>query len=324
MFNAASGRGEVRRASEQVAARLHARGQAHVLHVVEQPAALPELAVRAVHEAREAGGLVVAAGGDGTLNTVAQAVWNADLPFAVLPQGTFNYFGRAHGMAQDLEGAVDALLNAREEPVSVGMVGERIFLVNASVGLYPRLLEDRERAKRRFGRSRLVALLAAADTLLRGRHTLTLQVELNGQTHVLRARTLFVGNNPLQLAELGLPEAEAVAQGQLAAIALEPLSRWAMAALALRGALRGLAGAEGVSHIAFEDMTVRPRRTLPGLRAPRRMKVAMDGEVGVLPTPLRFRVAPRPLRLWLPPRFAELPRATFAWPQGAGEGGGGA
>src|SRR5690606_25196379 len=108
----------------------------------------------AVPRAREQGGIVVAVGGDGTLNAVCQAVVGQGVPFGVLPQGTFNYFGRAHGISQDTGQAMHDLLNARLEHISLGQINGRYFLVNASLGLYPQLLEDREEYKQRYGRSR--------------------------------------------------------------------------------------------------------------------------------------------------------------------------
>ena len=142
------------------------------------------------------------------MNAVAQAVLGSGCAFGVLPQGTFNYFGRTHGIPQDTALAMQLLLHAPVQPVQVGLVNDRVFLVNASVGLYPRLLEEREGWKRRFGRSRLVAFGAGATTLLRGYRSLRLQIEVQGQTRRLRTPTLFVGNNPLQLEQLGFPQAQ--------------------------------------------------------------------------------------------------------------------
>jgi predicted polyphosphate/ATP-dependent NAD kinase len=56
------------------------------------------------------GAILVAAGGDGTLNTVAHAAVEHGCVFGVLPQGTFNYFGRTHGIPEDLADAERALL----------------------------------------------------------------------------------------------------------------------------------------------------------------------------------------------------------------------
>lgn len=293
VFNVASGSEDALAASQRVGERLRAHGRAHEIFLVERSAELGAVIGRALHAARAAGGALVAAGGDGTLNAVAQAAWNAGLVMGVLPQGTFNYFGRAQGIPGDLDAAIDALLGAHVEPVALGMVGERVFLVNASVGLYPRLLEEREVAKKRFGRHRWVAMLAGLATVLRGRSVMTLELHAGGQTRVIRTRTLFVGNNELQLRQLGLPDALEVERGRLAAITLEPLPVLRTLWLVVRGAMGRLDGAAGVDSFAFDRLVVQPRRG-------QSMKVAMDGEVLRLPAPLEFRTAPRPLQLLAP------------------------
>ena len=117
---------------------------------------------------------VIAVGGDGSLNTVAQAAHAAGCAMGVIPYGTFNYFARTHGIATEPVAAARQVLQARPVPVQVGAINERIFLVNASLGIYPELLQDREAYKARFGRSRWVAFVAAGATLLRAQRRLRL------------------------------------------------------------------------------------------------------------------------------------------------------
>jgi diacylglycerol kinase family enzyme len=297
VFNLGSGAGDAdgeRLAIEQACAT--AGRELHLLRV-DRPKRLAAIARDAVQRAQAAQGVVVAAGGDGTLNAVAQAALGSGCAFGVLPQGTFNYFGRAHGIPQDTAQAMQLLLHAPVQPVQVGRVNDRVFLVNASVGLYPRLLEEREGWKRRFGRSRWVAFGAGVATLLRGYRSLRLQVEVQGQTRRLRTPTLFVGNNALQLEQLGFAQAQDVAQGALAAIALRPVSRATMLWLMLRGAFGQLGQADQVLSIACT-------RLKAGLGWPmtaRSIKVATDGEILRLPLPLEFSVAAEPLWLIRPP-----------------------
>ena len=262
---------------------------------INDAAQISQIAQRAVALAQARKGVVVAAGGDGTISAVAGAVLGSGCPFGVLPEGTFNYFGRAHAIPQDTAAAARALLGASISLVQVGQVNGRIFLVNASVGLYPQLLEDREAWKRKWGRSRFVAFVSGIATLLRWRKQLPLQIETAGQTRSLRTPTLFVGNNQLQLARVGIDEeqVDAVEAGELAAIAVRPIGTLAMLGLLLRGVLGRLGDADNIHSFSFRRLRVTPKSR-------KRIKVATDGETVWMQPPLVFQVADQPLLLLVP------------------------
>src|SRR5690606_5332459 len=115
--------------------------------------------------------------------------------------------------------------------------------------------------------------------------------------------TLFIGNNRLQLEQGGMQEAEAVKQGQLAAMAVNHVGTWAMLWLAARGALGSLGDADNVTGFSFHRLVVtssgllrKQRRgdqsagsSSGGRQGKRRIKVAADGEIMWLQTPLEFR-----------------------------------
>ncbi|MCY7309110.1 MAG: diacylglycerol kinase, partial [Rhodoferax sp.] len=220
--------------------------------------------------------------------------------FGVLPQGTFNYFSRTHGIPFDTAEAIQLLLTARAHPVQVGLINDRVFLVNASIGLYPQMLEDREAYKAQFGRSRPVAMLAALVTLLGQHRQLRLSIQQAGQPRDLRTPTLFIGNNLLQLQQIGIAEARALEQGQLVAVALRPVGTMAMLWLLARGAMGSLGEADDVLSFAFQSIAVQP-----GYRV-QRVKVATDGEVLWLDTPIAFRVGPQPQYLLKPEPGSEV------------------
>ena len=300
VLNPGSGSGDTDEACAQITQVLRGAGRPHQLRRVDRLHRLDTLVAQAVADAQRAHGVVVAAGGDGTLNAVAQAAHAAGCLFGVIPQGTFNYFAREHGIPTDPGDAAAALLRARPTPVQVGEVNGRIFLVNASLGLYPRSLQDREALKRRWGRHRLVALGAALRTLLRGMHPLRVRLQQRGDgrypaEEALRLATVFVGNNRLQLAQLGLAEAGALDDGRLAAVLVRPLPRRSLLWLLIRGAFGALADASGVRHLAFDELTVSPAG------AGRRWRLSTDGELHWMATPIHFRTAARPLWLMLPP-----------------------
>ena len=292
-----------------------------VWHVPHQRTDIVYLSRAAVEAARNDGGLVVAAGGDGTINAVASAALLAGVPVGVVPMGTFNYFSREHGLALDTETAVLDLLQALRDghmrPVQVGFVNRRMFVVNASVGLYPKLLAEREMASRRFGRSRWVAVASAVWSLLRpaaGRRWRVMMKTHRG-AQVLheeehQVTTLFVGNNPLQLDRVGLPQADAVADGgQLAVVMLKPQGRWAVARTVWHAATGQLAKNSAVLSAACSELTVAPASWRPP-----QVKVAFDGEREWMAPPLHFRLSDRPLWLVAPSQLVrdDAPQAAAA------------
>ena len=303
VLNAGSGSQDCQQAHDTIARVLGEGGRSHDIDMVRRSGDIPTAARRAAARAQAEGGAVVAAGGDGTINAVAQAAHVAGCPMGVIPQGTFNYFSRTHHIPLDTEAATRVLLTARPTPVQVGEVNGQLFLVNASLGLYPELLEDREKFKSRFGRHRVIAMISALATVLREHRQLHLRIESAGQVRDVRTATLFVGNNRLQLQQVGLSEARAIEQGRVAGVMLKPVSNLAMLRLLLRGAMGSLGEDSRVESFEFERMTVSPGLTY----GRRRAKVAADGEVSWMRSPLTFNVAKQPLYLLKPAPDAVAP-----------------
>ena len=294
-MNPASGENDKAEVRQAIVAALSAAGRPHRIGL-EGRGTLEEAARDAALAAQQDGGCVWAVGGDGTINAVANAVLPLGCPMAVIPQGTFNYFARDYGLPEAVDEAIAVALRATPRPVQVGLVNGHAFLVNASVGLYPQLLEDREAWKQRFGRRRFVAVLAGAATLLSWRRGMRLHLQADDAAGFTeRSLTLFVGNNRLQLEQMGLRDAARDKEGHLAIVSVKPRGRAAMFRLALEGALGRLGEAEDVSAFA-----VRSLRVEFGSVAGRAVKVATDGEIRWLRAPLDFGISPQPLQLLKP------------------------
>jgi diacylglycerol kinase family enzyme len=294
VLNAGSGKHEAEDVRVTIGVTLTSAGRTFFLHEVSDPTELDSVIRHVVAQATDRGGIVVAAGGDGTINAVAEATLGSGCPFGVIPLGTFNYFSRAHGIPSDVQAASQMLLASRAFEVQVGLVNDRVFLVNGSIGLYPELLEEREEAKQRLGRSRWVAIGAALATLLRPHRSLRIEVEAKGRRETIVTPTVFVGNNRLQLARVGIAEGELVELHRLVAVVLRPVGVFGMLGVIVRAIFGRLGEGERVRSFAFERMTVRSRF------GTRRFKVATDGEVEELTSPLTFRIAPHPLLLLRP------------------------
>lgn len=296
VVNAAAGSSDAEAKREVVEAALRAGGRRGDL-LFCSPSELSCISHQAATKAIAIRTAVVAVGGDGTLNTVAQAAHALGCAMGVIPYGTFNYFARTHGIPAEPVAAARLLLDARPMPVQVAAINDRVFLVNASLGVYPELLQDREAYKARFGRSRWVAFLAACATLLRAQRRLLLRIEMAGTVRDVQTLTLFVGNNRLQLEQFGAEPEDTVAgtpgHGSMAALMLQPIGTLSMIGLMLHGAMGRLGEAAGIERFEFQHMVVRP--TLAPGRA--EVVVAFDGEVARMRSPIDIRVLDKPLHL---------------------------
>lgn len=294
VLNKGSGSGDAAETEASIGAVLRSAGRDYRVLRVDDPSQLDTLAQQAVALAREHRGVVGVIGGDGTINAVTQRVLPTELPFAVLPQGTFNFFGRTHGLPLGDPGeGMRQLLDARIKPVQVGMVNGRAFLVNASLGLYPNLLQLREVHKQYFGRHRWVALGSGLMALMGRYPRMQLRICVDGQVRELRTTTLVVGNNQLQLSNMGLAEAPQVQQHRLVGIMVKHTSRLRMLAVAVRGLTGHMSSEKNVTTLSFEVLDV-------SLRKQRRIKLALDGEIVHMDTPLRFELSPHELQLLVP------------------------
>ncbi|MEP7220298.1 MAG: diacylglycerol kinase family protein, partial [Bacteroidota bacterium] len=155
IINKGSGTEQGNDPADDLAGRLDAAGLNATIELAGSGEEIISLAKRALADGRT---MIVAGGGDGTINAVASLVVGTGTVLGVLPFGTLNHFAKDLGIPPDLDQAVDILANGTARLVDVGEVNGRIFLNNSSIGLYPNIVRHREMQQERLGRSKWVAL----------------------------------------------------------------------------------------------------------------------------------------------------------------------
>ena len=234
---------------------------------------------------------VVAGGGDGTMNSVAAAVIGSDKRLGVLPRGTMNHFAQDLGIPLDLEGAVATIVAGHTVRVDVGDVNGHIFLNNSSLGLYPRIIRERDR-QQRLGWGKWPAYVWAALAVLRRYPFLEIRLSVDGHERTDRTPFVFVGNNEYQTDRLTIGSRACLDGGQLSVYAASHTGRLGLIRLAVRALLGGLRRDRDLLAFATTAFRVGTRR--------RRVRVALDGEVVVMEPPLHYRVRPGALRVLAP------------------------
>ena len=251
-----------------------------------------EMAALAKEAALSDDKVVVGAGGDGTIDAIASAIVGTDKILAVLPLGTFNLFARRIGIPLELEAAIRTAVNGQIMTINAGEVNGRTFLSRSSVGLYPLALRHREQMFRRFGRSRLIALLSGATALLRWSKVMTIRLTIDTENRLFRTRFVFACNNPEELDYFRLHGRQCIEAGNLALYLAKPLSKWGT----LRLGVRLLAGKTDESR----DFEMVCARELHLEIDPSRVPVSRDGEVEIMETPLHYRLVVGALRVRVP------------------------
>ena len=244
------------------------------------------------HRQAENVGVVVAAGGDGTLNAVASKLMGTDIPMGILPLGTFNYVARVLNIPLDLLDAAKAIGEGQPRSVHVAQLNQHIYLNNASLGLYPLFIQKREQFNKHFGRFPLHAYTSALDVLIRDRKDLKLEVEVDGQRYPVKTPLIFFGNNQLQLAEMKLRIAEAAEAGKVAGVVVAKSDKRTLFKTLWQLIKGNLDQASDVYSFAADEVIVHSKRN--------KLTVAVDGEIVTMTPPLKITVRKHALNVMVP------------------------
>lgn len=244
------------------------------------------------HAIRDGFGTIVAAGGDGTVMGVAQAMLGSDRRMAVLPLGTFNYFARGLGLPEDPEAAARAILGGGTHPISVGTVNGKVFLNNASLGIYPSILKAREDVYRRFGRRRIAAHWSVIKTFLRFQRPMQVAVRADGEARRYRTPLIFIARSAFQLESFGLHGAQDISDDRFAMFVARDGGRLALFRLAWRLVQKRIEVGRDVDYLAAREIEVETQNRKP--------LVAFDGEKSRMRAPLTFRILPAALQIVVP------------------------
>jgi len=236
--------------------------------------------------------VIVAAGGDGTINGVAGRIQGSACTLAVLPAGTLNHFAKALGIPTDLEKAVDVIAAGHARSVDIGTVNKRVFLNNSSIGVYPRSLRIRDEYQKALGKWP-AAVLGLIRSIIRPRHYY-IEATIKGAKRTFRTPFVFVGNNEYHRSGGQLGERASLESGQLAVYILKATSPsgiiWSL--IAMFFTKRRHSPAFGIYLVDSCTIHTKHHRSL---------RVACDGEVYDIGSPLQYQSHHKALRVITPP-----------------------
>ena len=290
IINATSGADNKTQARELLADTFASgKVNAHI-SLAESGEEIIEMARRAVRENCQP---IIAGGGDGTINAVASVLIDTDRTLGVLPLGTLNHFAKDLNVPLDLEAAARVCLEGREAKVDVGEVNGRIFLNNSSLGLYPSIVRHREKQQQHLGRGKWPAFVWATLTMLKRYPFLSVRLSTDEERMIRHTPFVFVGNNEYEMESFNIGARSCIDAGHLSLYVAHRTGRLGLLRLAWRALFGGLRDEEDFNAMCTKEIWIETRR-------PKRLRVATDGEVTTMTTPLHYRVRPGALRVLVP------------------------
>ena len=277
--------------ADAIRRRFASRGVDADVRLVARDHDVCEEAARAVANGPD---VIVAGGGDGTINAVANAVVGHPIAFGVLPLGTLNHFAKDTGIPLDVDGAVATICAGGAMEVDVGRVNGRLFLNNSSLGMYPQVVKRREALTGRPGHTKWPSFVRAALNVLLRFPFLDIRLTIGGETTSYHAPVVFVGNNRYELSGIAIGERQRLDAGYLSVEVVSATTRAELIALAFRALVGRPGEATDLTSLQATEVVVSTRRST--------LSVAIDGEVHLLRAPLTYRIEPRALRVLVPVR----------------------
>jgi diacylglycerol kinase family enzyme len=271
-------------------------GRRGIEPIVLQPGDdLRQLAEDAVDRGADVIGM---AGGDGSQALVATVASRRGIPHVCVPAGTRNHFALDLGLDRDdVVGALDAFTDGVDRRVDLASVNGRIFVNNASLGLYAKVIQSPE-----YRDAKLATAASVLPEVL-GPDAKPLDLRFRGPDgDYPTAHLILVSNDPYQLDRIGgLGTRERLDLGVLGIVTAQ-INDAAQArrfmALEASGQVRRFPGWQEWDAPRFEV----------GSGAP--VEIGIDGEAMLLEPPLVFESLPGALRVRLPRRATAQSRAA--------------
>ncbi len=260
--------------------------------------------------AREAVGqhvsVVVAVGGDGTINEVIQELAGSETALGVLPSGTVNVWARETGIPLDNREAREILVHGRTRTIDLGQMGNRYFLLMAGVGFDGEVTRTVEKKSvKRFG-----ALGYFFVGLWLGLHypSFRVTIQMGERTIRTNAIQIIIGNTQLYAGAIKYTWQAKCDDGYLDVCILRKQNALGRIAVAIDFLLRREQRRNWVQYETCKDIKIHTRR---------RVAIQIDGDAVRSDTsrndfpPTTFCVVPNTLKVIVP---QETPEALFSKP----------
>lgn len=272
---------------EEAVAYLNEHGLPTELRLTERPGHAVELARQAVRAGMD---MVIAAGGDGTVNDVIQALAGHETALGVLPLGTVNVWAREVGIPLYTPYACDVVLHGLRRRVDLGQAGSRYFLLMAGIGFDAEVAQQAQHSRLQHVGLKVLEYLAIVGRLSVTHKPTRIWMVRDGKRYSTRAHMVIIGNTRLYGGTMTFTRNAVADDGWLDAVTVGGGGVIHRLAVLVGAMLRRKSLGPRVRYDRAKRIHLEAAQPLP---------VQVDGEV-IGNLPMTFTVAPQALTVIVP------------------------
>ncbi|HYF02838.1 MAG TPA: diacylglycerol kinase family protein [Patescibacteria group bacterium] len=235
--------------------------------------------------------IIVAGGGDGTLNAVASKLLKTKIILGILPLGTLNHFAKDAGIPLKIEDAVGNIISGNIKHVDVAEVNGKVFLNNSGIGIYPDIVAQRQKVQSR-GHGKWTSFSLAFLAVLKKYPMVRVKIEMDDKTILQKTPFVFIGNNLYRMAGFRMGGRDKLDDGKLSLFIVHRTGKRGLLRLAFKALLGIVQQDKDFDAFNVEEIIIESDEPV--------LKVSTDGEVAEMKTPLQYKILPKALSVILP------------------------
>lgn len=169
--------------------------------------------------------IIVACGGDGSVNEVASCLVGSSIPLGIVPVGSGNGLASSLGIPRNLRLALEIIKTSYTDTIDVGNINDSYFFSNTGVGFDASVIRNYESSKRRTLSGYLMACLYSFKELEQHRNV---KIRINGLNILIDPFMIFVSNSNEMGYKLSLTPKASLQDGLLDVLIISKISRLKM------------------------------------------------------------------------------------------------
>lgn len=174
---------------------------------------------------QEKADIIVACGGDGTINEVATCLIGTGIALGIVPMGSGNGLASNLKIPKKRRKALEIIRNKHAEYIDVGTINGRFFFSNTGVGFDANLIKNYESSEKRT----LLGYISACVTTFRNiKKNKPLSIAINDQEPIVNPFIILISNSNEMGYKLSLTPKASLQDGKLDVLVIKKINRLKM------------------------------------------------------------------------------------------------